>query len=64
MIIPAKLHHLEEIIAIENSAFDKPWTKNQINNDIQSNMACENWVYLIDELVAGYILGWIINKEF
>ena len=64
MIIPARLYHLEEIIAIENSAFNKPWTKNQIKNDILSDTDSENWVYIMDELVAGYIFGWIIHDEF
>ena len=64
MIIPAKLHHLEEIIAIENSAFSNPWTKNQIKNDILSNTDSAKWVYIMDEMVAGYIFGWIIHEEF
>ena len=55
MIISAELQHLEEIIAIENSAFNKPWTKNQFKNDILSDTDYENWVYIMDELVAGYI---------
>ena len=64
MIIPVELYHLEEIIAIENSAFNKPWTKNQIKDDILSGTDSENWVYIMDELVAGYIFGWIIHDEF
>ena len=64
MIIPVELYHLEEIIAIENSAFNKPWTKNQIKNDILLDTDSENWVYIMDALVAGYILGWIIHDEF
>ena len=64
MIIPAELHHLEEIVTIENSAFNKPWTRNQFKNDIQSDMDSENWVHIMDEQVAGYIFGWIICDEF
>ena len=64
MIIPVELYHLEEIIAIEISAFNKPWTKNQFKNDILSDTDSENWVYIMDELVAGYIFGWIIYDEF
>ena len=64
MIIPAQLHHLNDIIFIEKSAFNQPWTKNQFLNDIQSKLDSENWVYVIDELVAGYIFGWIIQGEF
>ena len=64
MIVPAKLHHLEEIASIENISFKKPWSKIQIQSDIQSEMDSENWVYLINELVAGYIFGWIVIDEF
>ena len=64
MIISTELHHLEEIVTIENSSFNKPWTRNQIKNDIQSGMDSENWVYIMDERVAGYIFGWIIHDEF
>ena len=64
MIKSAELHHLDEIITIENSAFNKPWTRNQIKNDILSDLDSENWVYIMDELVTGYIFGWIIHDEF
>ena len=64
MIIPVELYHLEEIITIENSAFNKPWTRNQIKNDIRSYTSSENWVYIMNELVVGYIFGWIIHDEF
>ena len=64
MIIPVELYHLEEIIAIEISAFNKPWTKNQIKNDILSDTDSENWVYIMDEMVTGYVFGWIIHDEF
>ena len=64
MIIPVQLHHLDDIIFIEKSAFNQPWTKNQFMNDIQSELDSENWVYVMDELVAGYIFGWITQNEF
>ena len=64
MIVPTKLHHLEEISIIENNSFKKPWSKIQIQSDIQSEMDSENWVYLMDELVVGYIFGWIVLDEF
>ena len=64
MIISADLHHLEEIVTIENYAFNQPWTRNQFKNDIKSDMDSENWIYIMDELVAGYIFGWIIQDEY
>ena len=64
MIIPTELYHLEEIITIENFAFDKPWTRNQIKYDIQSDSDSENWVYIIENFVVGYIFGLKIYDEF
>ena len=64
MIAPVQLNHLEEIAAIENKSFKNPWSKLQIQSDIQSEMDSENWVYLMDELVVGYIFGWIVVDEF
>ena len=55
MIAPVQLHHLEEIAAIENSSFKKPWSKIQIQSDIQSEMDSENWVSILDEQVVGYM---------
>ena len=64
MIVPAQLHHLNDIVRIENCIFNKPWTRNQIKNDIQSDRDSENWVFIMDELVAGYIFGCKIYDEF
>ena len=64
MILPLELHHLEDIITIENIAFSKPWTRKQIKSDVQNKMNSENWVYVIDGLVVGYIFGCIIYDEF
>ena len=64
MILPAELNHLDEIVGIENSVFNMPWTRNQIKNDIQSNTDSENWVYIMNEMVIGYVFGWIIHDEF
>ena len=44
--------------------FNKPWRRNQIKNDIQSDISSENWVYIMDVLVAGYIFGCIIHDKF
>ncbi|MBC8257142.1 MAG: ribosomal protein S18-alanine N-acetyltransferase [Candidatus Marinimicrobia bacterium] len=64
MIISTQLSQLDEIIAIENISFEKPWTRSQIKDDIQANINSENWVFIEDEKVVGYIFGWIIQNEF
>ena len=64
MIISAQLIHLDGIVSIENSSFNKPWTRKQIIDDILSELNSENWVYIMDALVVGYIFGCIIHDEF
>ena len=64
MIVPTKLHHLEEISIIENNSFKKPWSKIQIQSDIQSEMDSENWVSILDEQVVGYMFGWKIMDQY
>ena len=64
MSISAQLSHLDEIVAIENSSFEKPWSRKQIKDDIQANINSENWVFTLDRKVGGYIFGWIAQSEF
>jgi len=64
LIISTQISQLDEIIAIENISFEKPWTRDQIKDDIQANIDSENWVFIEDDKVVGYIFGWIIQNEF
>ena len=64
MIQSAKEKHLEEIFKIEKRVFQKPWSKEQLENDIVFSANSENWVYLKNHKVVGYILGWKIKDEY
>jgi ribosomal-protein-alanine N-acetyltransferase len=64
LIISAQLSQLDEIVEIENSSFEKPWKRSQLMDDIRNNIDSENWVFVQDEKVVGYIFGWIIQNEF
>ena len=64
MIISPQLSQLDEILEIENSSFEKPWKRSQLMDDIRNNIDSENWVFVQDEKVVGYIFGWIIQNEF
>ena len=64
MIISAHLNQLDKIVLIENSLFENPWTRNQIQGDIQANIRSKNWVYTLDGKVVGYIFGWIFQNKF
>ena len=64
MIISAQLSQLDEIVEIENSSFEKPWKRSQLMDDIRNHIDSENWVFVQDKKVVGYIFGWIIQNEF
>ena len=64
MIQSANKSHLDEILDIEKIVFTKPWTREQLKNDLVLSTNSENWVYMEDQQVAGYILGWKVMDEF
>jgi ribosomal-protein-alanine N-acetyltransferase len=64
MIHSANKNHLDEILNIEKMAFTKPWTRKQLQNDLMISENSENWVYMEDQQVIGYVLGWKVMDEF
>jgi ribosomal-protein-alanine N-acetyltransferase len=58
------MNHLKEIALIEKKSFSRPWSAGQIKNDILSEIDSENWVYITDERVLGYIFGWKLMDEY
>ena len=64
MIQSANKSHLNEILNIEKIVFTKPWSRKQLQNDLVLSDNSENWVYIEDQKVAGYILGWKVMDEF
>ena len=64
MIQSANKNHLNEILDIEKIVFTKPWTREQLQNDLVLSANSENWVYMEDQQVVGYILGWKVMYEF
>ena len=64
MIQSANKSHLDEILDIEKIVFTKPWTREQLKNDLVLSTNSENWVYMEDQQVTGYILGWKVRDEF
>ena len=64
MIQPANESHLNDILDIERMVFSKPWTRKHLKSDLTIRGDSENWVYLEDQQVAGYIFGWKILDEF
>ena len=64
MIKLANSDHLNDILHIENMVFDKPWSQKQLQRDIILNDNTENWVYIKNQKVVGYIIGLKVINEF
>ena len=64
MILNAKIDQLEDILSIEKKSFSKPWTKDQIKEDLKISLNSENWVYEYDGKVIGYIFVSKIENQF
>ena len=64
MIEVASIKYLEKILEIEKMVFNYPWSRNQLKTDILCKNNVENWIYLNEGNVVGYILGRIILNEF
>ena len=64
MIQSANKSHLNEILDIEKIVFTKPWTREQLKNDLVLSTNSDNWVYIEDQQVVGYILGCKVMDEF
>ena len=64
MIQLAKELHLNEILIIEKMVFNKPWNREKFKNDLTLRSNTENWVYMKNKQVTGYIFGWKVMDEF
>jgi ribosomal-protein-alanine N-acetyltransferase len=63
-IEPMQLEHLDQVIAIENTSFPTPWTKNAFDYELQYNDFAHYIVALLDERkVVGYAGMWVILDE-
>ena len=57
MIQPANKNHLNKILHIKKRVFNKPWTREQLQNDLVLSANSENLVYMEDQQVVGYLVG-------
>ena len=64
MIHPANERHLDEILDIEKMVFTHPWSREKLKSDLILNYNTENWIFLKDEQVVGYLFGWKVMDEF
>ena len=63
MITKLSIANIEEIIRIEQSSFDNPWTRNQFINSYKKFNKYLNYVYNDTTKVVGYLISEIILDE-
>ena len=64
MIQSAQEKHLDEILKIEKRVFTHPCNRKQLKRDLNLRTNAENWAFLKNQKVVGYILGWKVMDEF
>ena len=63
MITKLSIENIEEIVNIEQSAFDNPWTRNQFIESYKKVNRYLNYVYNDTTKVIGYLISEIILDE-
>ncbi|MAA51393.1 MAG: ribosomal-protein-alanine N-acetyltransferase [Candidatus Marinimicrobia bacterium] len=63
MITKLSIANIEEIIKIEESSFDNPWTRNQFTDPCKKFNKYLNFVYNDTTKVIGYLISEIILDE-
>ena len=63
MIVSASHKHLEQILIIEQSSFQNPWSEYHFRSDLNNKISI-NWVYLNNIQVIGYLFGWHVMDEY
>ena len=63
MIAELSIKNIEEIVEIEQNAFDNPWTRNQFIESCKQANKYLNYVYYDSTKVIGYLISQIILDE-
>ena len=63
MIAELSIKNIEEIVQIEQNAFDNPWTRNQFIESCKQANKYLNYVYYDSTKVIGYLISQIILDE-
>jgi len=59
----ASKSHIDDIVNIEKSSYENPWTKMHFQNDIKHSYAV-NYVLLQNNELIGYLFGYLIEDEY
>jgi ribosomal-protein-alanine N-acetyltransferase len=56
--------HLSEVLAIEQASFSDPWSEGMFRQELEEEPGKYSIVFLLDTMVIGYGIGWIVLDEF
>jgi ribosomal-protein-alanine N-acetyltransferase len=62
-IVPMALSHVPEILAIEQSVFPTPWTREMFRQEIRGMLGSRPFVALAQGRVIGYRVAWYIDED-
>ena len=51
-------------MGIERELFDQPWSEVHITEELEKITVSQNWVLIENNLVIGYVFGWMIEGEY
>lgn len=60
---PMRAEHVPEVVAIENSVFDNPWTEGMFRQEVNDHYLSRSWVATHDGSVVGYLVSWFLRDE-
>ena len=63
MIRKMTVNDLEEVLEIERSCFNDPWTKDNFEYEIKENLFSRSYVYEEEGKILGYGMMWILFES-
>lgn len=63
MIIEMNHEHLDRVVELELQLFSSPWPKDAFEYELRENPYSYNYVYLLDEQIAGYCGLWCLFDQ-
>jgi ribosomal-protein-alanine N-acetyltransferase len=60
---PMRVEHVPEVVAIERSVFDSPWTEGMFRQEVNDHYLSRSWVATNGARVIGYLVSWFLRDE-
>jgi ribosomal-protein-alanine N-acetyltransferase len=60
---PMRSEHVEQVVAIERTIFDSPWTRGMFRQEVADRYLSRSWVAILEGRVIGYLITWFLRDE-